>query len=432
MDSQQNAPPKTKPRYVLPPQAGPNTTKSGAPPPPQVSRPVPLAEQKAQAAAREKSAESETAETQRIFEEGMKFFASGEDEKAMAAFTKADKRGNADATYMLGAMLDNGFGAVGDSQKAWDLYLRAAENGSVPAMRRQGDEYNRSGHGGREDARKWYSKALRAGDRAAADKLEAMDLPPGRSIWANTDDTKWANLSLVFGLTNYYYLFVVYMIWGVNGNGVSGVKELFMCLFGFLIALAGLVFGVVSLRRCPGEARKRKTFGMIVGVLGSLFWGYSLYAVVPYLFSHGRYWVHYGRFQPYDFGVRGLPKLITQTPWLFWSLIGLVLLTILVVLLYLATTFWGRSYANQYGTFNVREMKHGKGIGYLKVAWRAIKLISVTVICAIPLLAVDMTGSWAARAQNDERQLERGITFVEPAGENAAHSFADDFQEGGR
>lgn len=97
------------------------------------------------------------------------YLAKGEGDQAYSLYQQAANSGNAEAMFMLGVVLDNGWGAAMDQAESMRWYREAAELGNSQAMLSLAGMY-RYGRGGVKDeaeAVRWYRKAADLGDTQA-------------------------------------------------------------------------------------------------------------------------------------------------------------------------------------------------------------------------------------------------------------------------
>lgn len=86
-------------------------------------------------------------------------------EYALPLFIKSSELGNANASYNVGAMYENGHGAQQDYAKAFEYYMKACELGDIDSLLKIGMYYD-NGQGIQQNSQKafeYYMKAAKAG-----------------------------------------------------------------------------------------------------------------------------------------------------------------------------------------------------------------------------------------------------------------------------
>lgn len=127
--------------------------------------------------------------SQQLFELAMKhIYGDGVAEDnalALELLTKAQALGHVEAAYSLGICYHYGYGADADLEKAYQLYLEAANAGYGKGMELVGRFYNRGIYVTRDrrQAEYWLGKALASGDPEAREEAEKELAAGGIDGW---------------------------------------------------------------------------------------------------------------------------------------------------------------------------------------------------------------------------------------------------------
>lgn len=134
-------------------------------------------------------------------ERAEKTFQAGNNQAALATFTKLANENNATADYWLGHMTELGLGVPRDPAKAIDLYQKAAAQGVVAAQSRLGEAYLRGDLVLPDFARakSFLEEAAYQGDARAAMLLGQM-YRQGLGVPADaTEGYAWSEVATVEG-----------------------------------------------------------------------------------------------------------------------------------------------------------------------------------------------------------------------------------------